>query len=557
MSSRLYVKQIEGAVKKLFEGLIDLSDLELKKQTDVTFLSRGLAAYSLHVLAGTDTELASQAIVDGYDDNGIDALFFDRNYNILWVVQSKWIQKGQGQPETGDMRKFKDGILDLIRDEKFDRFNDRVRARKNDIQEAIESPGLKIKIVVSYTGNDFSKHNRSILDDLIQELNDYDDIASYEIFNLEVAYKALSDSINSNNIVVRFKLSNWGRIDEPIVAFYGQICAAEVAKWWKEYKNNLFSKNIRNFIGSGEVNDEIARTIREEPEVFWYFNNGITVLCQEIEKPGFSKDRKTGDFICKGISVINGAQTIGSIASVYEESPEKVEDAEILIKLISLERCPDDFGVRVTRATNTQNRVETRDFVSLDPIQEELRRELQVWKVNYQYKRSGEIVTDTQTCTLQEATVALACANSAIDLSILAKKDIDKLWSNVSREPYKTIFNGDLKAIKLWRSVLIYRAFLSDIEARKNAATDKRELALYEHGDLFILHVIFQQIRNDVLLVEDFKFDNYEQKTLPALIEQSVKSTLKTLEADYPTSPPARLFKSLKKCKELKEKISG
>lgn len=558
MSGRFHTRQVEGAISQLFKDLIDLSDLEQKKQTEVTFLSRGLAAYSLYVLAGVDVDVAAQSIVDGYEDNGIDAIHYDKKQNTLWVVQSKWIQKGQGQPETGDMRKFKDGVLDL-RDEKLERFNERVKARKKEILKALKTPTIKIRAIIAYTGVELSKHNRTILEDLTKELNDYDEIGSYEIFNLENAFKALADSINSNSINVEVTLSNWGRVDEPFEAFYGQISAVDVAKWWKHYNNRLFSRNIRNFIGNSEVNDDISRTIAEEPEIFWYFNNGITVLCQEIHKKGISKDRKNGEFVCKGISVINGAQTIGSIGSVYEDYPDAVENAEIFIKFISLENCPNDFSVRVTRATNTQNKVENRDFVSLDPTQEKLRRELYVWGKTYHYKRTDNSIDDnSQSCTLQEATIALACANSDVSLSVFAKKEIAKLWSDTSKEPYKAIFNDSLKAVMLWRSVEVYRVVMDEIGSRNKITVDKAEHLLYEHGDLFILYVVFQLIKKTegkALTVDEFKFNDYLRRSVPDLISESIQSTKDYLELNYSKVVHSRFFSSLKKCQELKTLI--
>ena len=53
------------------------------------FLTRGLAAYALYVLVPVDVEIASKTIVDGYDDNGIDAIFFDKNNKTLWLIQGK------------------------------------------------------------------------------------------------------------------------------------------------------------------------------------------------------------------------------------------------------------------------------------------------------------------------------------------------------------------------------------------------------------------------------------------------------------------------------------
>jgi len=89
--------------------------------------------------------------VDGYDDNGIDAILFEKNQNILWLVQSKWIEKGNGEPETGDTAKFTNGIRDLVNNE-LDRFNSKVNAKETDIAEALDNAAVRIGIVIAYTG---------------------------------------------------------------------------------------------------------------------------------------------------------------------------------------------------------------------------------------------------------------------------------------------------------------------------------------------------------------------------------------------------------------------
>lgn len=60
-----------------------------------------------------------------------------------------------------------------------------------------------------------------------------------------------------------------------------------VAQWWKDHGRNLFARNIRNFKGSTEVNNSITATLRDQPEHFWYFNNGITILCSRVQKQVF------------------------------------------------------------------------------------------------------------------------------------------------------------------------------------------------------------------------------------------------------------------------------
>lgn len=572
---RFSVKQVEAEIEQLFAELIDVTDYEGRKanQKKDAFSSRALAAYALHILAEVDPNTAAKAIVDGPDDNGIDALLFHKRQNILWLVQSKWVQDGQSPPSKGDLEKFKSGVFDLLDfTQRRERFNDKFEIKEDEIISALSSPGLKIKVVIAYTGPELSKHGRRVIQDCIDELNNNDindGIASHEVFNLDRAFKAVTESHREEDIEVKFSLSNWGRVDEPYLAIYGQVAATDVARWWIEHKNRLFSKNIRNFIGESTVNTEIKKTLEQEPELFWYLNNGVTVLCKSIIPIGHKKDRRIGEFVAKDISVVNGAQTIGSIAALYQDSSqerrEELEAAEIFIRFISLDKClegfglgAEDFGLKVTRATNTQNRVEIRDFVALDPQQERLYKEFRSNGRNYHYKRTAEtFIKNEKNYELEEATVTLACANEDAKLLIMAKQDLSKLWSDTSGYPYTAIFNSNVNAIQLWRQIDIKREVEKIIKDRQEHLTRGIEADLIKYGNLAILHFVFKQVKREIFSFEtserDFmEFVNFK---VPKLVDVTVKKTVEYLEKNGKTSRVWMLFKNSKRINDIKKSI--
>ena len=132
------------------------------------------------------------------------------------------------------------------------------------------------------------------------------------------------------------------------------------------------------FLGASEVNETILSTLLNSPEDFWYFNNGITALARTIKKkPIGGNTRETGFFECQDLRIVNGAQTVGAIAQAYAKAPDKSAKTRVAIRIIELENTPHDFGKQVTRYTNTQNRIDRRDFVALDIEQERIRGELQ------------------------------------------------------------------------------------------------------------------------------------------------------------------------------------
>ena len=109
------------------------------------------------------------------------------------------------------------------------------------------------------------------------------------------------------------------------------------------------------------------------------------------------------------------------------------------------------------KKTNTQNRIEKRDFVSLDPLQDKLKTELAILGVDYHIKRyAGMNVNDTS-CSVEDAIVAVGCSLSNIDITVTAKREVGLLWNDINQEPYTLIINEKLTAIKVWRCVKIMR----------------------------------------------------------------------------------------------------
>lgn len=569
-TSKFAVKQLQGEIKRLFEDLIDLTDLEgTRIDKESAFLSRGLAAYTLYSLSKVSASTAAEAIVDGTGDNGIDAIFWHRGDNVLWLVQSKWIQRGTGNPELGDINKFSTGIKNLIEDN-LDRPGLRLEEKKPEVESALSTLGVKAKLVISHTGVGISNASRKCLQDLTKDLNSNEVDAStftYQIFDKEIAYKTAVEDANKSKIDVDFNLSNWGKIDDPYVAFYGSTSAMDLAKLWSQHGNKLFSDNLRDFIGRTEANDSISQTIKDDPTSFWYFNNGVTVLCKELHRTTRGTKRLSDDFRCKEISIINGAQTVGSIGRYYKDNPdeseENLEQVEVLIRLISLEKCPEGFGVKVTKATNTQNKVEDRDFLALDPIQQKLARELKTWdrSKTYYYKRSNEMVSNENSCTLTEVTQALGCLNNDVKLTAALKKDISEIWSDTSRPLYKKIFNPTVTPLQLWRSVEVHRIVrkLSQEKLKENKPKSKAYKIISkisEHADLFFLYLVFRDLEKSQFNIfqDDFSSKDYDL-FLPLAIERRLEMLHDRLRKMPSRTRFGVFFKTPAKCVSLKQEM--
>ena len=144
-----------------------------------------------------------------------------------------------------------------------------------------------------------------------------------------------------------------------------------IGEWYKEFGNKLFAKNIRFYKGNTDVNEGMKKVLMNEPDKFYYYNNGIKLLCKSIKrKAKDSTTNTTGLFALEGVSLVNGAQTTGTIGSLYMEKPDQISKAMVMIQIIDLSNVDTETSTQITRLSNTQNRIENKEQLNEDFEQE-------------------------------------------------------------------------------------------------------------------------------------------------------------------------------------------
>jgi hypothetical protein len=268
----------------------------------------------------------------------------------------------------------------------------------------------------------------------------------------------------------------------------------------------------------------VAKAIREtlaaSPQDFVYFNNGVTALCEEIVPK--NNNKKTGKRLdLRGISVINGAQTISSAAYFVDMNPgTDISDAHVLITLI---KADDDgeFGKLVTRARNHQNAVTKQNFAALDDEQERLRRDLAVLGIHYAYKAddmSGG--QDPHHIRIDEAARALAIVQNDPRYAVWIKKEPGQLL-DTEQSPYKGLFTSEVTAFRLANAVRFLRYVEGQMVSVERAAGSPERLC-YRHGVFalgFVLAKHLSKTINGAALIDDAKLRSQLSVNFDALRE--------------------------------------
>lgn len=551
--ANLQVNQVKKCLQDNYVPYVDASDItETGINKEIHILSRAYAAYSVATIGNYDPKDVCACITDAYDDNGIDLIYIDFISKKMWIVQSKFSLNGIKGMDCGDIHKFIQGTEDLCNGE-YAKFGEKTRKFQSNIDQALFDAQFHIYFVVAYTGHNLSKENLDILNPFIQEFNDSGEILSLVDFNLLKAHQILRKGLN-NPINCQIHIKNWGQIVNPYKSIYGIVDATEIAELWKTHGTNLLSKNIRHFLGNTDSNNAMNETLRNCPELFKYFNNGISVLCNSIKKTAFGgANTELGIFECSDIQIVNGAQTVGTIGEFYKNPNQESQNAEVFVKVISLEGAPSDFSTRQTIANNTQNKVEKKDFVSLCPIQLKLKEELRLDGITYHLKRGIDVpLLDEFNYTFDEAATALAASQEEVTLSVQAKREVGKLWESLNSAPYTDLFNDQLTPTRLKHVLKINRAIKNELEIMYNTQTDARKKRILVLGNIFITHLVMQNVKRSDLENKSLAIKKYIKETIKPLTKKYAEDTIITVNSKYSNSNIPQLFRNFTKCRDIK-----
>lgn len=363
-----------------------------------------------------------------------------------------------------------------------------------------------------HTGGATSDDRRQLFGDLERDFNAVNrDFLRCACYGLVSLHDLRVDGEAAAPISAEVELRDFGYADHPYGVLYGRLPARRLAELGSQYGDALVERNLRRFKGSTAVNDGLTSTLQQNPAHFFYFNNGVTFLCESFaELHPRDPNRHTGRFRVNGLSIINGAQTVGAIAreplAHYAANP-----CDVLATFVCLQATPDGFGDLVTQYRNRQNAVDLEDFAALDEKQRHWRQTLCLAGIDYVVKQGADDppYDDPQAFSAREAAPVLACTLARHDWEyyvVAAKADRKRLFRQPGlggTEPladaYTCVFPDTLTAKELWRSVQIGRLASQALRAR--AASEQhpqdqqagtlRAADILREGRWLALHLLF------------------------------------------------------------------
>lgn len=145
------------------------------------------------------------------------------------------------------------------------------------------------------------------------------------------------------------------------------VYATAIADWPGIDDRTLFDLNVRHALGINRVRKSLDKALTDpnSGSEFIAYHNGITAVCDEFVLA-------KGELVVKGLSVVNGAQSVVAIRANQEALAPSIQ---LLLKLVQAPS-NSELARSIAIRSNTQNPVTSRNLRALDDVQERLTREL-------------------------------------------------------------------------------------------------------------------------------------------------------------------------------------
>lgn len=328
--------------------------------------------------------MADDNLTDNGEDHGVDFLRYDEDTGTLYLAQGYHTNKVKQAAPAAKAAELNAACAWLIKGE-VDKFHPDIRENVTETRNAILAGDVQ-KIVLVYLHNcGESVEVRNELETAKQTCIALLDGNPIEVVPVQLGNESLERLFQNQaaNIIVT------DTIECPFPVKYTEATDAWNAavltvsgQWLREqynkYSGDLFSANYRGFLGNSRqrINNGIKTTAEKAQKNFWAFNNGITLLTNKIHT-------ETDKTILSGMSIINGAQTTGSLGAV----PDSIDLSETKILTRIIESSDPKIINDIVKFNNTQNKITAWDSFSNDPIQIQLHEEFKILGHDYNIKR--------------------------------------------------------------------------------------------------------------------------------------------------------------------------
>lgn len=248
-----------------------------------------------------DEKVAAEAVTGGAGDKSVDAVLVDHKAKAVFLIQGKYRQKVSSKAESradvmafanlskpfadhepGPFKMLSKGmhphVAKLLAEARQFTIEKGYRLWMYYVTLGAVSEPLAEEAQATVASAAFDAV-MEVLDGhrLMYLLRDYLDGVAPPIPTLDLDMEQHA-GVKVNGVLQRFDAIN--KIETWVFSMRGDA----VAKMYEFAGLRLYARNIRGFLGEKTpINDGMTKTLAGEPDHFFYYNNGITIICDRAE----------------------------------------------------------------------------------------------------------------------------------------------------------------------------------------------------------------------------------------------------------------------------------
>lgn len=395
-------------------------------------------AWYLRNVHNLDAFEAKACITDGAGDKQIDAIYIDDQTSTIYIIQGKFYGG-----DTVDAEPLREVLSSWIQIRNLpllqDSANDKLKVKINEMSTALDDDyEICFELITTSELTEVAKKDLASFQKSLSESETLS--ANLVLVDRETLQARYDEALNKNRPYINYEFSlEAGKYMEMSIGATKAVIAAipirECIKIPGIKDGTLFRKNVRQSLGTGnKVNKGIARTLRNDPEEFFFLHNGITAICSSIKI-------NDGTMSVKELNVVNGCQSLSTIFSC-SESVRNVSDAYVMFRFYEIsdpERADD-----ISTSTNSQSAVKARDLRSNDKYVLALKKAYeQRYTDGYFVTKRGEIADPVRYNTAHIADLTslgkqlIAWHSQRPTISYSESKIFDKYFDQLFHREYK------------------------------------------------------------------------------------------------------------------------
>lgn len=481
--------------------------------------SRAFLMWYLENYYRLDEADVQDAVCDGPDDKGIDAIYIDENLEQIDVLQCKLLQNNSRTIGDGSLREFV-GTLAQFTDPKFVRS---IISSTSNVELAglLEDSDVAGLIEKGYSVKGIFVTNSTLDNNAIQYMSGQSPLEVFDRNKLQDLYVPF-DLIEPIQGTVVFDTFENGVIEyqtEKSKAIIAALPASILVTMEGIANQTLFDWNVRKSLGRTKVNRDIEKSvgnITEHPD-FFLFHNGLTILCESL--------KTNGDRIeISGYSVVNGCQ---SLTTLYNNRRNVSDQIKILTRIIEVS--PETaLAVKITSRTNNQNGITARDLKSNSALQSRLQLEINKLypEIFYRIKRG-------------ENTERPVIIDNELAAKLLLAFDLREPWA--CHQTYKLFDDSHAavfgrKEVTSTRIVALYDIFSSVLASVSQI--ENKPFSDYNLTKFFLMYLVREALNGDPTgksfcqKPEDFITNSQERQQLRYCIQNMLSALLVDLNGE-------------------------